>query len=307
MTLWTHLGVEFSLWCPVGTVKIDGLCILITSDPIYYHGLTLMLAMISNYIYYKVWYEIIHPYPELKPCSHWSLRMEKEFHLALVKKGTQRIGNCFQRHIWMRHRPKMSSYLRFYHVNKWNITITWDYWKGNELVVQRKPSVDTVIFPTMHHYVTEMCTWVHISVTKWWIAGYLTNALWVLLEGCIVIFRLGNNTGWTAMLFFIKRKRIGPHVSFRVSDMLWHFSGTMPTFGSVFGKTSNDILVNCGINRQSLMKSDHGASHNFTAMLRQNVAVSFRAWHYFYDASTHHGTQPLQHVPRRLGMFDKKQ
>ena len=29
-------------------------------------------------------------------------------------------------------------------------------------------------YPTMHHFVTEMCTYVHISVTKWCIMGYRT-------------------------------------------------------------------------------------------------------------------------------------
>ena len=29
----------------------------------------------------------------------------------------------------------------------------------------------------MHHFVTEMCTCVHISATKWYIVGYLSNAL----------------------------------------------------------------------------------------------------------------------------------
>ena len=40
-------------------------------------------------------------------------------------------------------------------------------------------------YPTMHHFVTEMCTHVHISVTKWCIVGYLPNTLWDLLDGSI--------------------------------------------------------------------------------------------------------------------------
>ena len=32
-------------------------------------------------------------------------------------------------------------------------------------------------FPTMHHFITEMCTCVHISVTKWCIARYLSSAM----------------------------------------------------------------------------------------------------------------------------------
>ena len=36
--------------------------------------------------------------------------------------------------------------------------------------------------PTMHRFVTEMCTHVHISVTKWCIVGYTTGALWDLYK-----------------------------------------------------------------------------------------------------------------------------
>ena len=32
-------------------------------------------------------------------------------------------------------------------------------------------------YPTMHHFVTEMCTYVHISVTEWYIVEYSSNAL----------------------------------------------------------------------------------------------------------------------------------
>ena len=37
-------------------------------------------------------------------------------------------------------------------------------------------------YPTMHHFVTEMCTQVHISVAKWYIVGYETDALWDLWD-----------------------------------------------------------------------------------------------------------------------------
>ena len=33
-------------------------------------------------------------------------------------------------------------------------------------------------YPTTHHFVTEMCTHVYVSVTKWFIVGYGTGALW---------------------------------------------------------------------------------------------------------------------------------
>ena len=34
--------------------------------------------------------------------------------------------------------------------------------------------------PTMHYFVVEKCTYVHISVTKWCIVVYLSDALWDL-------------------------------------------------------------------------------------------------------------------------------
>ena len=42
-----------------------------------------------------------------------------------------------------------------------------------------------VPYPTMYHFVTEMCTCVHISVTKWCIVGYLSNVLLYLWDGSI--------------------------------------------------------------------------------------------------------------------------
>ena len=45
-------------------------------------------------------------------------------------------------------------------------------------------------YPTMYHFVTEMCTYVHISVTKWCIVGYGTGALWDLCSRSIIRLRL---------------------------------------------------------------------------------------------------------------------
>ena len=42
-----------------------------------------------------------------------------------------------------------------------------------------------VPYPKMHHFVTEMCTHVHISVTKWCIVGYWADALWNLWDWSI--------------------------------------------------------------------------------------------------------------------------
>ena len=42
-----------------------------------------------------------------------------------------------------------------------------------------------VSYPAMHHFITEICTCVHISVTKWCIVGYPYHALWDLGDGSI--------------------------------------------------------------------------------------------------------------------------
>ena len=41
-------------------------------------------------------------------------------------------------------------------------------------------------YPTMHHFVTEMCTHVHISVTKWCNVNIWTGAFWDLWDWFIV-------------------------------------------------------------------------------------------------------------------------
>ena len=55
-----------------------------------------------------------------------------------------------------------------------------------------------VPYPTMHHFVTEMCICVHISVTKWYIVGYLSNTLWNLHYGSINSLRLRRNGCYNA-------------------------------------------------------------------------------------------------------------
>ena len=46
-------------------------------------------------------------------------------------------------------------------------------------------------YPTTHHFVTEMCTHVHISVTEWRIVGYGTGALWDL-------YNMANSYRWSS-------------------------------------------------------------------------------------------------------------
>ena len=62
----------------------------------------------------------------------------------------------------------------------------WSWWPSSMINMRHQASIDVIhkshnaqaLNPTMHHFVTEMCTCVHISVTKWCIVGKLSNALW---------------------------------------------------------------------------------------------------------------------------------
>ena len=44
-----------------------------------------------------------------------------------------------------------------------------------------------VPYPTAHHFVTEMCTCVHISVTKCCVVGYWYNVSWDLWDGSVLV------------------------------------------------------------------------------------------------------------------------
>ena len=68
----------------------------------------------------------------------------------------------------------------------WCLSVQTSIWTNAVLIdLLRKPHNAPVPYSTMHHFVTEMCTCVHISVTKWCIVGYLYNVLWELWDGCI--------------------------------------------------------------------------------------------------------------------------
>ena len=54
------------------------------------------------------------------------------------------------------------------------------WWFSRNWRVLQKSHNAPSSYATMHHFVTEMCTCVHISVTKRCIAGHLSNALWDL-------------------------------------------------------------------------------------------------------------------------------
>ena len=51
----------------------------------------------------------------------------------------------------------------------------------------------------MHHFVTEMCTHVHISVTKWCIPGYGTGVCWDLCDRPIAVRSRGIMQTWSVV------------------------------------------------------------------------------------------------------------
>ena len=74
-------------------------------------------------------------------------------------------------------------------------------------------------YPTMQHFVTEMCTCVLISVKKWCIMGYLCDALWDLWDGSIEIFLWRYDVfGWFCRMIPWRNDFIG--ISSSVSQLL---------------------------------------------------------------------------------------
>ena len=65
----------------------------------------------------------------------------------------------------------------------WQCNASWDL----AIDLLHKSHNAPVPYPTMHHFVTETCTHVHLSVTKWCIVGYLSGALWDLWDASIVM------------------------------------------------------------------------------------------------------------------------
>ena len=75
----------------------------------------------------------------------------------------------------------------------WDCPLFWNrvipcHWSIPSIECLHKPVAQIPQYPTVHHFATEMCTCVHISVTKWCIVGHLTNASWTFLMGLLETF-----------------------------------------------------------------------------------------------------------------------
>ena len=62
--------------------------------------------------------------------------------------------------------------------------LCWPWWRDPRDPSHKSQNADK--YPTMHHFVTEMCTYEHISVTKWCIVGYGTGTLWDVCSRSII-------------------------------------------------------------------------------------------------------------------------
>ena len=76
---------------------------------------------------------------------------------------------------------------------EWSLAVAL-HWEWNAIDLLHKSHNAPVSHPMMHHFVREMCTYVHISVTKWCIVVYFSDALWDLWDWSIALSL--NRGGW---------------------------------------------------------------------------------------------------------------
>ena len=83
-------------------------------------------------------------------------------------------------------------------------SITWTTWQSistrrnassMQIDLLHKSHKTPVPYPEMHHFVTEMCTYAHISTTKWCVMRHLSNAFWDLWAGSVEKWDVQNGDG----------------------------------------------------------------------------------------------------------------
>ena len=131
--------------------------------------------------------------------------------------------------------------------------------------------------PTIHHFVTEMCTSVHISVTKRCIVGYLSDALWDLWNGPNwPIFEIEPSVGITAVSLF--------EVSFFLVMVGFFYlaaSWTNAHLLQIRNSETNSIVVS-NIN----MKPRHCAVHSWLGRKTSAASWSWLKWHVMVTLAT---------------------
>ena len=100
--------------------------------------------------------------------------------------------------------------------------------------------------PTMHHFVTEMCTCMHFSVAKWCIVGHLSNALWdIYLMHCGIcemgLLRFVSHWDRTTL-------PLRPRLHYIKHNVHWlHCSGCWFHLGSAYLHISNLLEICWGV------------------------------------------------------------
>ena len=112
-----------------------------------------------------------------------------------------------------------------------------------------KPHNVPVQYPTMHYFVTEMCTCVHISVTKWCIEGYLLRFQFLL-------------TRW---VLFWRRLRLYPYCH--------HYFLNIPATPATMSSEGDYV---CTLTEASLEKAKKELNED--PVNRMGAVETFRTW-----------------------------
>ena len=163
----------------------------------------LISGMDSNYIQYKLWDEITYPIPNFKRWNYLhrtTLNYNGTCHRTGVGCAWMQCFLCSYEQLV----TKIICLCLFLLVNRFQLSLEGSWRVGHVTLVAivgtlysdhrhildpaRKINNASDKYPTMHHFVTEICTRVHIYVTKRCIVGHDTSAwdLWntILKKGC---------------------------------------------------------------------------------------------------------------------------
>ena len=112
----------------------------------------------------------------LRHPHHWAVRERGEVHYNDVTWALRRLKSL-ETWLFVQHRSRPRN-------NVANNSFSYCYGFGqnhsnNRSISQSHNALDK--YSTMHHFVTKMCTGVHISVTKWCIVGLQTKTICLMI------------------------------------------------------------------------------------------------------------------------------
>ena len=103
---------------------------------------------------------------QLRGQYRWNTVKQQHRHWVFICEGNTKCQLCQTLHV----------------LTKLNLHLLYDIFQNQSSLMHKYHHV-LIPDPTMHHFATEMCTCVHISVTKCCIGGYMSNALWDIWDG----------------------------------------------------------------------------------------------------------------------------